>query len=137
MSMIAEIPVTTLASPRREIVQRRLNTIYNELFAELKQQYRMVNEERIFAFLREHSQLPPVLQEGKAVVAVIFGEETPIRLQLQRDPEVGIESLIAWILTDLPISEAVDRLLELNDTWFGERLAIVGELLSYNLGGRP
>jgi hypothetical protein len=76
-----------------------------------------------------------VLQEGKAVVVVIFSEETSILLRLRRAPETGLEYLIAWILTDLPVGEAADRLLKLNDPWFGERLAIVGELLSYNLGG--
>lgn len=137
MSMLAEMPAVVATSPRREVVQKRLNTIYHELFAELKQQYRIADEAKTFAFLREHNQLLPVLREGKAVVAVIFGEETPILLKHQRDPEVGLESLIAWILTDLPVSEAVDRLLELNDTWFGERITVVEELLSYNLGGRP
>jgi len=50
MSMIAEMPVATLASPRHEVVQKRLNTIYDELFAELKQQYRIPDETRVFAF---------------------------------------------------------------------------------------
>lgn len=137
MTMVVEMPVIAPASPRQEVVQKRLNTIYDDRFADLKEQYQIPDEARVFAFLRQHSQLISVLQEGRAVVAVIFGEETPIRLHLQRDPEVGLEYLIAWILTDLPVGEAVDRLLELNDTWFGERLTIVGELLSYNLGGRP
>lgn len=137
MTMVVEMPVIAPASPRQEVVQKRLNTIYDDRFADLKEQYQIPDEARVFAFLRQHSQLISVLQEGRAVVAVIFGEETPIRLHLQRDPEVGLEYLIAWILTDLPVGEAVDRRLELNDTWFGERLTIVGELLSYNLGGRP
>lgn len=137
MTMVVEMPVVALANPRQEVVQKRLNTIYHDRFANLKEQYRIPDEVRVFAFLRQHSQLISVLQEGLAVVAIIFGEETPIMLHLQRDPEVGLEYLIAWIQTDLPVSEAVDRLMELNDTWFGERLPIVGELLSYNLGGRP
>lgn len=136
MTMLIEMPVVAPASPRREVVQKRLSTIYHDRFADLKEQYRIPDEARVFAFLRQHSQLISVLEEGRAVVTVIFGEETPIMLHLQRDPEVGLEYVIAWIQTDLPVSEAVDRLMELNDVWFGERLAIVGELLSYNLGGR-
>lgn len=137
MTMVVEMPVIAPANPRQEVVQKRLNTIYHDRFADLKEQYRIPDEARVFAFLRQHSQLISVLEEGRAVVTVIFGEETPIMLNFQRDPEVGLEYLIAWIQTDLPVSEAVDRLMELNDVWFGDRLAIVGELLSYNLGGRP
>jgi hypothetical protein len=119
---------------RAQLMQERLYAAYGDLFALLKQQYRFVDEERVFTFLRQHSQLVPILQEGRAAVSLIFGEATPIRLTVRRDPEVGLEHLIAWILTDLPVSEAVDRLFELGDTWFNTRLEIIGDLLNFNLG---
>jgi hypothetical protein len=65
---------------------------------------------------------------------LIFGEATPILLSVRRDPEVGLEHLIAWILTELPAKEAVERISELDDAWFGERLETVGDLLNFNLG---
>ena len=135
MSMVLEMPVmTTVTLEREKVLQERLSAVYTSLFALLKQQYRIADEERVFTFLRQHSQLFPVLQEGRAVVSLIFGEDTPILLKVRRDPEVGLEYLIAWILTDRPVSEAVDRLLELGDTWFNTRLDIVGDLLNFNLG---
>jgi len=133
--MVLEMPVMITSEPARaQLMQERLYAAYGDLFALLKQQYRFVDEERVFTFLRQHSQLVPILQEGRAAVSLIFGEATPIRLTVRRDPEVGLEHLIAWILTDLPVSEAVDRLFELGDTWFNTRLEIIGDLLNFNLG---
>ncbi|MFZ4655606.1 MAG: hypothetical protein ACOYNY_01245 [Caldilineaceae bacterium] len=135
MSMVLEMPVMITSEPARaQLMQERLYAAYGDLFALLKQQYRFVDEERVFTFLRQHSQLVPILQEGRAAVSLIFGEATPIRLTVRRDPEVGLEHLIAWILTDLPVSEAVDRLFELGDTWFNTRLESIGDLLNFNLG---
>jgi hypothetical protein len=134
MSAVLEMPVLTPVSPKWQVVQERLDTVYDELFAGLQRHYRIADEYQVFAFLRQHSQLIPVLQEGRAVVSLFFGEKTPVLLKLLRDPEVGSDALIAWVLTDLPAPEAVERIAELDDTWFGERLEIVGELLDFNLG---
>ena len=57
MSIIQAMPLTTTGRPKREILQERLGTVYNGLFALLKQQYQVADEERVFAFLRTHSQL--------------------------------------------------------------------------------
>lgn len=135
MSIVLEMPVMMTSQPgRAQLLQERLHAAYGDLFALLKQQYQFADEERVFAFLRQHSQLIPILQEGRAAVSLIFGEATPIRLMVRHDPEAGLKHLIAWILTDRPVSEAVDRLFELGDTWFNTRLEIVGDLLNFNLG---
>lgn len=135
MSMVLELPVMMTSQPERvQLLQERLQAAYGDLFALLKQQYRFADEERVFAFLRQHSQLIPVLQEGRAAVSLIFGEATPIQLTVRRDPDVGLEHLIAWILTDLPAKEAVARISELDDVWFGEQLETVSDLLNFNLG---
>jgi hypothetical protein len=118
---------------RSQLLQERLDAAYGGLFALLKQQYQFADKERVFAFLRQHSQLIPVLQEGRAAVSLIFGEATPIQLMVRRDPDVGLEHLIAWILTDLPAKEAVARISELDDVWFGEQLETVSDLLNFNL----
>lgn len=137
-SMVLEMPTMTTLSGQaisaKSEVQARLKTVHNAMLAGLKQQYRIPDEGRVFAFLHQHSQLIGVLQEGRAVVSLLFGEETPIKLHMQRDPETGDECLIAWIQTALPASEAVDLLFALDDSWFSERLHITGELLNFTLG---
>ena len=135
MSIIQAMPLTTTGRPKREILQERLGTVYNGLFALLKQQYQVADEERVFAFLRTHSQLLPILNEGRTAVSLFFGEETPVLLNVVRDPDLGeFEYLIAWVQTALPPAEAVDRLLEMGDAWFSTRLEIVGDRLNFNLG---
>ena len=137
-SLVLEMPVVATLSGQaispKSAVQARLKTVHNEMLAGLKQQYRIPDEGQVFAFLHQHSQLIGVLQEGRAVVSLLFGEETPIKLHMQRDPATGDECLIAWIQTPLPASEAVDRLCALDDSWFSERLHITDELLTFTLG---
>jgi len=135
MGTVLEMPVmTTSRAERVQLVQDRVNAAYQDLYALLRRHYQFTDEGRVFAFLRQHGQLIPILQEGRAAVSLIFGEATPILLTVRRDPEVGLEHLIAWILTDQPVSEAVDHLFELGDTWFNTRLEIIGDLLNFNLG---
>jgi len=128
MGTVLEMPVmTTSRAERVQLVQDRVNAAYQDLYALLRRHYQFTDEGRVFAFLRQHGQLIPIL-------SLIFGEATPILLTVRRDPEVGLEHLIAWILTDQPVSEAVDHLFELGDTWFNTRLEIIGDLLNFNLG---
>ena len=50
----------------------------------------------------QHSHLLPLLQEGRAVIAILFGDETPVTLHLQRDPEVAKRRLLpGYKLTSL------------------------------------
>lgn len=132
--MVLEMPVIAPVSHKRDVVQKQLNTAYEGQIAQLKQQYEIDEEARVAAFLRSRRHLIPVLQEGRTAVNIVFGEETPILLQMQRDPETGFEYLIAWVRTALPAAAAVDRMLELDDAWFGDQLDRVGDDLNFNLG---
>lgn len=134
MSVLTESP-TAAMNVKRELLQERLTTVYEGIFARLKEQYQVVDEGRVLAFLRTHSQLLPVLQEGRTAVSLFFGEETPILLKLTRDPDIGgFEYLVAWVQTALPAAEAVDRLLEMGESWFSAHLELVGDRLNFNLG---
>lgn len=73
MSMVLEMPVmTTSAAERAQLLPERLHAAYQDLFALLKQQYRFADDAHIFAFLRQHSHLIPVKQEGWSAVSQIF-----------------------------------------------------------------
>lgn len=126
------LPTTSNGDKERTtLIREWLKGFYASQFVELKKIYQIHQEERVFAYLTHYSYLLPILHEGRAVIAILFGDKTPVLLRLQRDPEIGQDSLIASIQTDLPVDEAVDRLVEFSDAWLGERLAIIGEQLTF------
>lgn len=134
VSSLQSRPLATAGNGDKErtaLIQEWLNSFYASQFAELKQNYQIRHEALVFAYLSQNSYLLPLLHEGRTVIAILFGNQTPVTLRLQRDPEVGQDSLIASIQTDLPTDEAVDRLLEFSDVWLGERLTLIGERLTF------
>lgn len=99
------LPTTSNGDKERTtLIREWLKGFYASQFVELKKIYQIHQEERVFAYLTHYSYLLPILHEGRAV--------------------------IASIQTDLPVDEAVDRLVEFSDAWLGERLAIIGEQLT-------
>ncbi|MFZ4663500.1 MAG: hypothetical protein ACOYNY_41225 [Caldilineaceae bacterium] len=130
---VAQRSSSPTGAKRTRSLQEWLDTRHATQFAELKKSYQITDDEHIFAFLRQYSQLIPILQEGRGAVSLLFGEDTIIPLVMMRDPEIGHESLVAWVQTDLPAREAVERLAELDDAWFADKLDVVGELLNFNI----
>ncbi|MFN8496136.1 MAG: hypothetical protein U0350_51565 [Caldilineaceae bacterium] len=137
MSMILDLPTASermSLSPIPSKLQEQLSTVYDSVFADLAKAYTIPDSGAVFAFLRQHSHLIPILLEGRAVVSFFFGEKTPVVLTLLRDSDAGLEYLVAWIKVALPSSEARETLLELGDTWLRTRNEVVGDRLAFNLG---
>jgi hypothetical protein len=137
MSMVLEMPAMADSPPRQPFppkLQARLVKEYDDILPTITQAYTIPDKQAVFAFLQQHSELIPVLIEGRAVVSFFFSEETSVALTLLRDVDVGLDYLVAWIKVPLPSSEASDRLFDLSDTWLRTRAAVIGERLSFNLG---
>lgn len=137
MSMVLEMPAMADNTPLQPFppkLQERLVKEYTYILPTITQAYTIPDKRAVFAFLQEHSELIPVLIEGRAVVSFFFSEETPVALTLLRDADVGLDYLVAWIKVPLPSREASDRLFDLSDTWLRARAAVIGERLSFNLG---
>jgi hypothetical protein len=57
-----------------------------------------------------------------------------VTLEVVSDPEVeGVEELFAYILTSLPVNEALARLHRLDEEWFLDQLDRVGGRFNFNL----
>lgn len=137
MSMVLEMPALADSGPRQPFppkLQERLGKEYADILPTITQAYTIPDKQAVFAFLQQHSELIPVLIEGRAVVSFFFSEETAVALTLLRDADVGSDYLVAWIKVPLPSSEASDRLFDLSDIWLRTRAAVIGERLSFNLG---
>lgn len=137
MGMVLEMPAIADSAPPQPLpakLQERLVKEYDDILPTITQAYTIPDKRAVFAFLQQHSELIPVLIEGRAVVSFFFSEETPVALTLLRDADVGLDYLVAWIKVSLPSSEASDKLFDLSDTWLRARAALIGERLSFNLG---
>lgn len=135
MSMVLEMPVVATVKPEHATVLRHVRqTVYDSMLAILQAQYIIADENRVLAYLRQHSHLIPILQEGRAVVTVLFGEEATVRLRVRRDPETGNEYLLAWVQSSLSPDEAVERWMEFGVAWDSERSQTSGDDLQFALG---
>ena len=100
MSMVLDLAIAVERTPHSPIpskLQEQLSTVYDGVFADLAEAYSIPDARPVFAFLRQHSHLIPILLEGRTVVSFFFGEKTAVVLTLLRDPDMGVEYLVAWI----------------------------------------
>lgn len=135
MSMVLEAPSLAAVKPEHASVLKHVRqTAYDSMLAILQAQYVIADENRVLTYLRQHSHLIPILQEGRAVVTVFFGEDATVRLRVRRDPETGHEYLLAWVQSALSPEEAVERWMEFGVAWDSERSQTSGDDLQFALG---
>jgi len=93
-----------------------------------------VNVAAVGRFLHTHPQLIEVLLEASVYLQKHFGPDPQVTLEVVSDPEVeGVEELFAYILTSLPVNEALARLHRLDEEWFLDQLDRVGGRFNFNL----
>lgn len=96
--------------------------------------YSLRNRTDVRRFLRTHPQLIEVLLDARAHVQEHFGSGIPVVLEVVSDPEVeGWDQLFAYILTSLPVREALAQLNKLDKEWFLDQLDRVDGLFNFNL----
>jgi len=84
--------------------------------------------------LHTYPQLVEVLLEARLYLQKYFGPAPQVTLEVVSDPEVeGVEELFAYILTSLPVDEALARLDRLDEEWFLDQLDRVGGRFNFNL----
>ena len=93
-----------------------------------------VNAAAVGRFLHAYPQLIEVLLEAHVYLQKYFGPDPQVTLEVVSDPEVeGVEELFAYILTSLPVNEALARLDKLDEEWFLDQLDRVGGRFNFNL----
>lgn len=92
------------------------------------------NATAVHRFLQIHPDLMDVLVEARHRVLEHFGPETQVALELVRDPEVeNWDELFAYIITPLPVDQALICLEKLDKEWFLDQVDRTGDLFNLNL----
>ena len=91
----------------------------------LTELFRFRGEQEVKAFLDKHDDLAPLLIEATAPIRRLFGEKTPVVLEVFRDPEAEEDEseLFALIQTNLPVEEARGLRAQLDEEWWLENSA--------------
>ena len=91
------------------------------------------DKKAVLLFLSEHSEVLPVLLEGRGRVSQFFGPNAIVELDIVEDPESdGYRQMFAHIVTSLDQDDVEERLDRFDEEWFLSKMAIVGDLLCYS-----
>jgi len=111
-----------------------LDIIESQRLHQLEEMYSLRNAVAVRRFLHTYPQLVEVLLEARLYLQKYFGPAPQVTLEVVSDPEVeGVEELFAYILTSLPVDEALARLDRLDEEWFLDQLDRVGGRFNFNL----
>ena len=115
-------------------IQRVLDISESQRLHQLEEMYSLRNAAAVRRFLRAYPHLMQVLLEARVCLQKYFGPEPQVTLEVVSDPEVeGVEELFAYILTSLPVDEALARLDRLDEEWFLDQLDRVDGRFNFNL----
>lgn len=111
-----------------------LDIMESQRLPQLEEMYSLRHAATVRHFLGAYPQLIAVLLEAHVYLQKYFGPALQVTLEVVRDPEVeGVEELFAYILTPLPVDEALARLDRLDEEWFLDQLDRVGGRFNFNL----
>ena len=99
----------------------------------LERLYTFRQRAEVLGFLDRHPFLVQLLLEAYDRIGNYF-PQSQVFLEVVSDPEAeGLEELFAYILTSLPVDEALARLDKLDQEWFLDQLDRIGGQFNFNL----
>ncbi len=111
-----------------------LAIIESQRLHRLEEIYSLRDPATVWHFLRTYPQLIEVLLEAPVHLQKYFGPDPQVTLEVVSDPEVeGMDELFAYILTSLPVDEALARLDRLDEEWFLDQLDRIDGQFNFNL----
>ncbi len=110
------------------------NSLSEMVISTIEQLYTLEDLPRVNGFLRKYGSLGIFLLDSYWEILRIFGAPTVVVLRVVSDPEVeNWDELMAFIRTDLPPSEALDRLDHLDQEWFLGQNKEIRSVFNFNL----
>ncbi len=90
------------------------------LLGQLEELYQLRNHDEVKDYLRRRDYVVDVLLEAPERIKSRFGRDTQIALEAITDPEDGDRKLFAFVLTSLPVEQALDLRDQLDEEWWLE-----------------
>lgn len=88
----------------------------------------------VWQFMQNHPQVIDILLEAYPYLMISFGSAPTLSLRVIADPETnGEKELMAYIVTSLPVEEALQKLDQFDETWFLDQLGRFDCLFNFNL----
>ena len=100
----------------------------------LSELFQFKDHATVAAFLRRESYLANNLLPALAQARRYFGETTQVGLEVVQDPEDGDRKLFAYILTPLPVAEALARRDQFDNEWWLEACDQTQGQLIFDIG---
>jgi len=111
-----------------------LDIIRSARLEKLEAMYSLRDRAEVEHFLQTYPHLINVLLESYPHLLEHFGSDVKVALEVVSDPEVGDwRQLFAYILTPMPVREALDRLDRLDKEWFLDQLDRTDGLLTFDI----
>ena len=97
--------------------------VLEESLRQIEQWYRLPAPEAVRRFIRQHVALASLLVEAIDPLTQFFGPAPRVSLRLVSDPEVeDWDELFAYIQVSISPEEALERLHQLDEEWFLDRI---------------
>jgi hypothetical protein len=102
---------------------------------EIENIYKMSLSDDVKAWLSDHPGVAQIVIEARPHILNAFGQTSQVRMLMVKDPEISnFEELIAYIITDLSVNQALDSLDRFDNQWFLNQLDRLDGNFSFNLG---
>jgi hypothetical protein len=101
----------------------------------LKKKYTFIYPEMVNAFLQQYPFLINILKEANTYIEKHFYNNPKVLLKISKDPESedDFEQLFAYIITDLPVMDAITRLSHLDHDWYLKQPQSVRNIFNINI----
>jgi len=99
----------------------------SSLFDKISDVYEITEDrESITEFLARHQYLYPILEEAKEKIISVFGADVELHLELQNDPEEGVDSFFIVVKSEHGAEEAVMLENRIAEEWLLDKMQETG-----------
>jgi len=119
---------TKIRSPQKQKSHRGY-----DILRKLRGKYKLSNPSKLLSFFEKNSYLIPVVIEAYEELKERFPSEKLVLEVVSDSEDDSCDELFAYINTSLPVEEALQKLDDLDEQWFLNKLDETKGLFNFNL----